>query len=82
MDVEATTAIRQAEVGAAKTMLDRAAEQFDLAPPRLVASAKGSKDQGDNINVRRGSTPRCVHIKTTSRRTSQAYARDHFSRCQ
>ena len=39
MDVEATTAIRQAEVGAAKTMLDRAAEQFDLAPPRLVADA-------------------------------------------
>jgi hypothetical protein len=30
MDVEATTAIRQAEVGAAKTMLDRTAEQFDV----------------------------------------------------
>ena len=37
MDVEATTAIRQAEVGAAKTMLDRTAEQFDLTPSRLVA---------------------------------------------
>src|SRR5277367_4092559 len=37
MDVEATTAIRQAEVGAAKTMLDRTAEQFDVAPTRLVA---------------------------------------------
>ena len=37
MDVEATTAIRQAEVGAAKTMLDRTAEQFDLAPSRVVA---------------------------------------------
>ena len=30
LDVEATTTIRQAEVGAAKTMLDRTAEQFDL----------------------------------------------------
>jgi hypothetical protein len=30
MDVEATTAIRQAEVGAAKAMLDRTAEQFDV----------------------------------------------------
>ena len=39
MDVEATTAIRQAEVGAAKTMLDRTAEQFDVAPSRLVADA-------------------------------------------
>jgi hypothetical protein len=32
MAVEATTAIRQAEVGAAKTMLDRTAEQFDITP--------------------------------------------------
>jgi transposase len=39
MDVEATTAIRQAEVGAAKTMLDRTAEYFDLTPDRLVADA-------------------------------------------
>jgi hypothetical protein len=30
VDVEAMTAIRQAEVGAAKTMLDRTAEQFDV----------------------------------------------------
>src|SRR3984885_9491865 len=37
MDVEATTAIRQAEVGAAKAMLDRTAEQFDVTPSRLVA---------------------------------------------
>ena len=33
VDVEATTAIRQAEVGAAKTMLDRTAEQFDVEEP-------------------------------------------------
>ena len=32
MDVEATTTVRQAEVGAAKTMLDRTAEQFEVAP--------------------------------------------------
>jgi putative transposase len=36
MDVEATTAIRQAEVGAAKTMLDRTAEQFDMTPSGIV----------------------------------------------
>ena len=39
MDVEATTAVRQAEVGAAKTMIDRTAEQFDLTPSRLVGDA-------------------------------------------
>ena len=27
-------------------------------------------------------TPRYAHVKTTSRRISQAYARDHFSRCR
>jgi hypothetical protein len=37
MDVEATTTVRQAEVGAAKTMLDRTAEQFKVAPARLVS---------------------------------------------
>ena len=37
MDVEATTTIRQEEVGAAKTMLDRTAEQFDVIPSRLIA---------------------------------------------
>jgi hypothetical protein len=39
MDVEATTAIRQAEVGTAKTTVDCTAEQFDVAPRRLVADA-------------------------------------------
>jgi hypothetical protein len=39
MDVEATTAIRQVEVGAAKTMLDRTAEQFEVAASRLVADS-------------------------------------------
>src|SRR6202000_1563029 len=57
VDVEATTTIRQAEVGAAKTMLDRTAEQFDLTPSRLVADAGygsareiggGGWESGDN----------------------------------
>jgi hypothetical protein len=43
MDVEATTAIRRAEVRAARTMLDRTAEQFDLARgvwSRTLATAR------------------------------------------
>ena len=39
MDVEATTAVRQAEVGAARTMIDRTAERFDVTPSRLVGDA-------------------------------------------
>jgi transposase len=37
MDVEPTTAIRQAEVTAAKTMIERTAERFDADPQRLAA---------------------------------------------
>jgi transposase len=43
MDVEATRAIRQADVGAAKTMIDRTEECFDIKPERLAAdTAYGS----------------------------------------
>jgi hypothetical protein len=46
VDVEATTTIRQAEVGAAKTMLDRTAEQFGLSPSRLVADGATARRDG------------------------------------
>jgi len=43
VDVEASRAVRQAEVGAARTMLDRTEERFGLKPQRLAAdSAYGS----------------------------------------
>jgi transposase len=45
LDVEASRAIRQAEVGASRTMLDRTAERFGLKPRSLVAdSAYGSAE--------------------------------------
>jgi hypothetical protein len=43
MDVEATRAIRQAEVGAAKTMLERTEQRFAIKPERLAGdTAYGS----------------------------------------
>ena len=39
VDVEAARAIRQAEVGAAKTMIERTEGRFGLKPERLVADA-------------------------------------------
>ena len=45
MDVEATRAIRQAEVGAAKTMIERIEERFDIKPAYLAAdTAYGSAE--------------------------------------
>src|SRR5881227_1480299 len=38
VDIEATTAIRQAEVAAAKRMIDRTMDRFDLYPARLAAA--------------------------------------------
>ena len=43
VDVEASRAIRQAEVGAAKTMIERTQQRFDLRPAYLAAdTAYGS----------------------------------------
>ena len=48
MDVEASRAIRQAEVGAAKTMIERTEQRFDIKPEWLAAdTAYGS---GANLN--------------------------------
>jgi len=37
LDVGATRSVRQAEAGAARTMIDRIAKTFDLNPERLIA---------------------------------------------
>jgi hypothetical protein len=42
MDVAASRAIRQAEVGAAKTMIERTQERFGIMPERLAGTAYGS----------------------------------------
>src|SRR5919112_331108 len=45
VDVEASRAVRQAEVGAARTMLERTADRFGLKPERLAGdSAYGSAE--------------------------------------
>jgi transposase len=79
MDVEATTAIRQAEVGAAKTMLDRTAEQFDIAPSRLVADAGyGSAEMIGWLVDERGIEPH-VKLMDKSERRDGALSRSDFA---
>src|SRR5271168_441117 len=79
MDVEATTAIRQAEVGAAKTMLDRTAEQFDVAPSRLVADAGyGSAEMLGWLVEERGIEPH-VKVFDKSERTDRTFSRSDFA---
>src|SRR6202020_507996 len=79
MDVEATTAIRQAEVGAAKTMLDRTTKQFDLTPSRLVADGGyGSADMVGWLVDERGIEPH-VNLIDKSERTDGTFSRSDFT---
>jgi len=45
MDVEASRAIRQAEVGASKVMLERTEKRFDIKPARLAAVRPTARGQ-------------------------------------
>ena len=79
MDVEATTTIRQAEVGAAKTMLDRTAEQFDVTPSRLVADGGyGSAEMVGWLVDERGIEPH-VNLIDKSERTDGTFSRSDFA---
>jgi Transposase DDE domain len=74
IDVEATTAIRQAEAGAAKTMLERTAEQS-----RLVADAGyGSAEMIGWLVDERGIKPH-VKLMDKSERTDGALSREPTS---
>src|SRR6187401_2464367 len=79
IDVEASRAIRQAEVGAAKTMIERTEERFDLKPERLAAdTAYGS---GANLNWLVNDKKIAPHIPVIdkSKREDGTFSRDDFT---
>src|SRR5512138_2169036 len=79
MDVEASRAIRQAEVGAARTMIDRTENRFGLRPERLAAdTAYGS---GANLNWLVQDKKIAPHIPVIdkSRREDGTFSRDDFT---
>ena len=79
MDVEASRAIRQAEVGAAKTMIERTEERFDIKPKRLAAdTAYGS---GANLNWLVNDKDIAPHIPVIdkSKREDGTFSREDFT---
>jgi transposase len=79
VDVEATTAIRQAEVLAAKRMIERAMERFDLYPARLMGdSAYGSAEMLGWLVHEHGIEPH-VTVFDKSARKDGTFARENFS---
>jgi transposase len=78
VDVEATTAIRQAEVLAAKRMIERAMERFDLYPVRLLGdSAYGSAEMLGWLVYEHGIEPH-VTVFDKSARKDGTFSREDF----
>jgi transposase len=79
VDVETTTAIRQAEVGAAKTMIERTEERFNLYPARLAAdTAYGSAEMLGWLVQERGIEPH-IPVFDKSKRADDTFSRSDFT---
>jgi transposase len=79
VDVEATTAVRQAEVTAQQRMIDRTQERFGLWPERLAAdTAYGSAENLAWLVDERGIEPH-IPVFDKSQRTDGTFSRDDFA---
>ena len=79
VDVEASRAIRQAEVGAARTMIDRTEDRFGLKPARLAAdTAYGSAATLDWIVNDKKIAPH-IPVMDKSRRDDGTLSRQDFT---
>lgn len=79
VDVEASRAIRQAEVGAARTMVERTQDRFDLWPARLAAdSAYGSAENLAWLVHERGIEPH-IPVFDKSERQDGTFSRSDFT---
>src|SRR5438132_9870038 len=78
MDVKATRAIRQAEVGAAKTMIERTQERFEIKPAYLAADAAyGSADTLNWIVNEKKIAPH-IPVIDKSKREDGTFSREDF----
>ena len=79
VDVEATTAIRQAETLTATRMVERSLDRFDLYPERLIGdSAYGSAEMLNWLVHDRGIEPH-IPVYDKSQRSDGTFSRDDFT---
>ena len=79
VDVEATTAIRQAEVLAAKRMIERSMQRFDLYPAKVMGdSAYGSAEMLGWLVYEHGIEPH-VTVFDNSARKDGTFSREDFT---
>jgi transposase len=78
MDVEATRAIRQAEVGATETMIERTEQRFGIKPEWLVAdTAYGSADNLGWLVEEKNIAPH-IPVIDKSKREDGTFSREDF----
>jgi transposase len=78
VDVEASRSIRQAEVGAAKTMIERTEERFGLKPERLVGdTAYGAAPMLNWLVEEKGIAPH-IPVFDKSKREDGTFSRSDF----
>ena len=76
VDVEPSTAVRQAEVTAAKTMIERIHDRFELWPERLIAdTGYGSAEMLNWLVNDRGVEPH-IPVFDKSKRTDDTFSRE------
>src|SRR5712675_945788 len=79
IDVEATRAIRQAEVGAARTMIERTEERLGVCPERVAAdSAYGSAEMLGCLVNERAIEPH-IPVFDKSARADGTFSREDFA---
>src|SRR5580693_6448981 len=79
VDVEATTAIRQAGVLAARRMVERSRDGFNLAPEKLIGdTAYGAAEMLNWLVDERGIEPH-IPVWDKSQRTDGTFSRDDFT---
>lgn len=79
LDVEATRSVRQAEIGAMQTMLDRTNDTFDILPERMIAdTAYGTGPLLEWLVQERGIAPH-IPVVDKSGRTDGTFERADFA---
>jgi hypothetical protein len=78
MDVEASRAIRQAEVGTAKTMIERTEERFDIKPKRLAADTAYGSGPSLNWLVKDKDIAPHIPVIDKSKREDGTFSREDF----
>jgi hypothetical protein len=78
VDVEASRAIRPAEVGAAKTMIERTVERFGLKPDRLAADTAYGAAPMLNWLVEEKGIARHIPVNDKSKRDDGTFSRSDF----